>query len=97
MGHSIAPMPPARYPSIPNKQVILFRTLMSEIVPDTIICSSAVAPARPRSDDPARNSQRRLLRKVYSGPPLVSRTPMKGDNPSNEVFDGKASTIHSGV
>jgi len=37
MGHSIAPIPPARYPSIPNKHVIFFRTLMSEIVPDTII------------------------------------------------------------
>jgi len=36
MGHSIAPIPPARYPSIPNKHVIFFRTLMSEIVPDTI-------------------------------------------------------------
>jgi len=37
MGHSIAPIPPARYPSIPNKPVIFFHTLMSEIVPDTII------------------------------------------------------------
>jgi len=37
MGHSIAPIPPARYPSIPNKHVIFFRTVMSEIVPDTII------------------------------------------------------------
>jgi len=40
MGHSIAPIPPARYPSIPNKHVIFFHTLMSEIVPDTIISSS---------------------------------------------------------
>jgi hypothetical protein len=39
MSHSIAPIPPARYPSIPNKPVIFFHTLMSEIVPDTIIQS----------------------------------------------------------
>jgi hypothetical protein len=38
MGHSIAPIPPARYPSIPNKHVIFFHNLMSEIVADTIIC-----------------------------------------------------------
>jgi len=37
IGHSIAPIPPARYPSIPNKHVIFFHTLMSEIVPDNII------------------------------------------------------------
>jgi len=38
MGHSIDPIPPARYPSIPNKHVIFFHNLMSEIVPDNIIC-----------------------------------------------------------
>ena len=37
MSHSIAPIPPARYPSIPNKPVIFFHILVSEIVPDTII------------------------------------------------------------
>jgi len=37
MGHSIAPTQPAHYPSISNKRVIFFHTLMSEIVPDTII------------------------------------------------------------
>jgi len=29
--------------------------------------------------------------------PLVSRTPMKGDNLPDEVFDGKASVIYSTV
>ena len=37
MGQSIAPTQPAHYPSISNKRVIFFHTLMSEIVPDTII------------------------------------------------------------
>jgi len=37
MGHSIAPTQPAHYPSISNKRVIFFHTLMSEIVPYTII------------------------------------------------------------
>src|ERR1041385_4093181 len=31
------PIPPARYPTIPNKHVVFFHTQMSEIVPDTII------------------------------------------------------------
>jgi hypothetical protein len=40
MRHSIGPIPPARYPSIPDKRVILFHNPMSEIVPDTIILFS---------------------------------------------------------
>jgi hypothetical protein len=42
MGHSIAPIPPARYPSIPNEPVIFFHNLMSEIVPDTIIWDTII-------------------------------------------------------
>lgn len=34
---------------------------------------------------------------IDPGLPLVSRTPMNGDNPLSEVFDGKASEIHGGV
>jgi hypothetical protein len=47
MGHSIALIPPACYPSIPNTHVIFFHNLMSEIVPDTIIQNRPVA-VRPR-------------------------------------------------
>ena len=44
MGQSIAPTQPAHYPSISNKRVIFFHTLMSEIVPDTIIGKLSLTP-----------------------------------------------------
>jgi len=39
MGQSIAPTQPAHYPSISNKRVIFFHTLMSEIVPEHHYCT----------------------------------------------------------
>jgi len=63
MGHSIAPTQPAHYPSISNKRVIFFHTLMSEIVPDTIIGKLSLTPLlTPLLDTIIGKERRKLLR-----------------------------------